>query len=110
MELKKSLHREAKMNKQKLRDHKAKKILQNFPRNDDCSIVTLLPDETVSRSLGESYYLLLVKYFKHFRTLIKHIPRVEVENTVKRYKQPWTFAAGMSLLGYSGHMAEKTEM
>ncbi|XP_003472523.1 factor associated with metabolism and energy isoform X1 [Cavia porcellus] len=54
MELKKSLHREAKMNKQKLRDHKAKKILQNFPRNDDCSIVTLLPDETVSRSLGNS--------------------------------------------------------
>ncbi|XP_055990325.1 uncharacterized protein CCDC198 [Sorex fumeus] len=53
-ELKKSLQREARINKQKLRDHKAKKILQKSPRNDDDELLTLLPDETVNRSLGHS--------------------------------------------------------
>ncbi|XP_012790470.2 uncharacterized protein CCDC198 isoform X2 [Sorex araneus] len=53
-DLKKSLQREARINKQKLRDHKAKKILQKSPRNDDDNLLTLLPDETVDRSLGNS--------------------------------------------------------
>ncbi|XP_016011625.2 uncharacterized protein CCDC198 isoform X3 [Rousettus aegyptiacus] len=51
MELKKS-HREARINKQKLRDHQAKKILQSIPKNDDGDFLTLLPDETLNRSPG----------------------------------------------------------
>ncbi|XP_023382986.1 uncharacterized protein CCDC198 isoform X1 [Pteropus vampyrus] len=51
MELKKS-HREARINKQKLRDHKAKKILQSIPKNDDGDFLTLLPDETLNQSPG----------------------------------------------------------
>ncbi|XP_025299046.1 uncharacterized protein CCDC198 isoform X1 [Canis lupus familiaris] len=50
-ELKKSLHREARIN-QKPRDHKAKKILQSIPRNprnDDGDLPILLPDETLNR-------------------------------------------------------------
>lgn len=54
VELKKSLHKEARTSKQKQRDHKAKKILQSIPRNDDGDFLTLLPDETLNRSLGES--------------------------------------------------------
>ncbi|XP_007950059.1 uncharacterized protein CCDC198 [Orycteropus afer afer] len=54
MELKKSLHREAKVNKQKLREHEAKKILQSIPRNKDHDL-TLLPDETVNRRPGNSW-------------------------------------------------------
>ncbi|KAM9201631.1 factor associated with metabolism and energy isoform 1-T1 [Dugong dugon] len=54
MELKKSLHSEARINKQKLREHKAKKILQS-PRNEDHSLLTWLPDETVNRSPGNSW-------------------------------------------------------
>ncbi|XP_045666368.1 uncharacterized protein CCDC198 isoform X2 [Ursus americanus] len=46
---KKSLHREARINQQKPRDHKAKKILQSIPRNDDRDLPTLLPDETLNR-------------------------------------------------------------
>ncbi|KAF4017524.1 hypothetical protein G4228_009020 [Cervus hanglu yarkandensis] len=53
-ELKKSLHKEARTSKQKQRDHKAKKILQSVPGNDDGDFLTLLPDETLNRSLGES--------------------------------------------------------
>ncbi|XP_037688561.1 uncharacterized protein CCDC198 isoform X2 [Choloepus didactylus] len=49
MELKKNLHREVRINKQKLREHKTKKILQNVPRNDDHSLLTVLPDETLNR-------------------------------------------------------------
>ncbi|XP_039081505.1 uncharacterized protein CCDC198 isoform X1 [Hyaena hyaena] len=55
-ELKKSLHREARINKQKPRDHKAKKTLQrSIPKNDDRDLPTFLPDETLNRSpdLGE---------------------------------------------------------
>nr|KAF6483500.1 coiled-coil domain containing 198 [Rousettus aegyptiacus] len=52
MELKKS-HREARINKQKLRDHQAKKILQSIPKNDDGDFLTLLPDETLNRSPGQ---------------------------------------------------------
>ncbi|CAK7316081.1 Uncharacterized protein CCDC198 [Vulpes lagopus] len=50
-ELKKSLHREARIN-QKPRDHKAKKILQSIPRNprnEDGDLPILLPDETLNR-------------------------------------------------------------
>ncbi|XP_008700281.1 uncharacterized protein CCDC198 isoform X2 [Ursus maritimus] len=47
--VKKSLHREARINQQKPRDHKAKKILQSIPRNDDRDLPTLLPDETLNR-------------------------------------------------------------
>ncbi|XP_021104883.1 uncharacterized protein C14orf105 homolog isoform X6 [Heterocephalus glaber] len=54
MELKKSLHREAKINEQKPRDHKAKKTLQSVPRNDDYDIVTMLPEETMNRGPGNS--------------------------------------------------------
>ncbi|XP_058423909.1 uncharacterized protein CCDC198 isoform X2 [Diceros bicornis minor] len=54
VELKKSLHREARINKQKLRDHKAEKILQSIPINDDGDLLTLLPDETLNRSPRKS--------------------------------------------------------
>ncbi|XP_010981271.2 factor associated with metabolism and energy isoform X2 [Camelus dromedarius] len=54
VELKKSLHRDARTNKQKQRDHKAKKILQSIPRNDSGDFFTLLPDETLNRSPGNS--------------------------------------------------------
>ncbi|XP_036696029.1 uncharacterized protein CCDC198 isoform X2 [Balaenoptera musculus] len=50
VELKTSLHKEARTNKQKQRDHKVKKILQSIPRNDDDDFLTLLPDETLNRS------------------------------------------------------------
>nr|XP_035964871.1 uncharacterized protein CCDC198 isoform X1 [Halichoerus grypus] len=45
---KKSLHREARINKQKPRDHKAKKILQSIPRHDR-DLPTLLPDDNLNR-------------------------------------------------------------
>uniref|UniRef100_G3UEJ2 Coiled-coil domain containing 198 n=1 Tax=Loxodonta africana TaxID=9785 RepID=G3UEJ2_LOXAF len=54
MELKKNLHREARINKQKLREHKAKKILQS-PRDEDHDLLTWLPDETENRSPGNSW-------------------------------------------------------
>ncbi|MBW03043.1 hypothetical protein ESR_14446, partial [Eschrichtius robustus] len=50
VELKTSLHKEARTSKQKQRDHKVKKILQSIPRNDDGDFLTLLPDETLNRS------------------------------------------------------------
>eukprot|EP00074_Homo_sapiens_P055612 XP_005267863.1 uncharacterized protein CCDC198 isoform X1 [Homo sapiens] len=49
MELKKSLHGEARINKQSPRDHKAKKTLQSTPRNDDHDLLTMLPDEILNR-------------------------------------------------------------
>ncbi|XP_076978656.1 factor associated with metabolism and energy [Tamandua tetradactyla] len=54
MELKKSLHREARMNRQKLREHKTKEILQSVPRNDDHGLLTLLPNETLNKGPGNS--------------------------------------------------------
>ncbi|XP_057588274.1 uncharacterized protein CCDC198 isoform X2 [Hippopotamus amphibius kiboko] len=54
VELKKNLHKEARTNKQKQRDHKAKRILQSIPRNDDGDFLTLLPDETLNRSPGNT--------------------------------------------------------
>ncbi|KAM6202794.1 factor associated with metabolism and energy isoform 2-T2 [Rhynchocyon petersi] len=55
MELKESLHREARNNKQKLREHKAKTILQSIPSSEDHGLLTWLPDETVKRSPGNSW-------------------------------------------------------
>ncbi|KAM7156563.1 factor associated with metabolism and energy isoform 1-T1 [Molossus nigricans] len=54
VELKKSLLREARINKEKLKDHKAKKILDSIRRNDDGDFLTLLPDETLHPSPGNS--------------------------------------------------------
>ncbi|XP_036910282.1 uncharacterized protein CCDC198 isoform X2 [Sturnira hondurensis] len=51
-ELKKSLHREARINKERLREHKAKKTLHGIPRNEDGDFLTLLPDETFNPSPG----------------------------------------------------------
>lgn len=48
-ELKKS-HKEARITKQKLRDHKVQKILQSIPRNDDDDFLNFLPDENLDRS------------------------------------------------------------
>ncbi|XP_048218015.1 uncharacterized protein CCDC198 isoform X2 [Perognathus longimembris pacificus] len=49
LELKKNLPREARNNQQKLRNHKTKKTLQSIPKN---SVLTILPDETMSRGSG----------------------------------------------------------
>lgn len=54
VELKKSLHREAKISKEKPRDNTAKKILDSMPGDDDADFLTVLPDETINRSPGES--------------------------------------------------------
>ncbi|KAM5178022.1 factor associated with metabolism and energy isoform 2-T2 [Callospermophilus lateralis] len=54
MELKKSLHREERITKQNLRDHKVKKILQSIPGNEDDDLLTTLPDETMNRGPGNS--------------------------------------------------------
>ncbi|KAM5272665.1 factor associated with metabolism and energy [Ctenodactylus gundi] len=54
MELKKSLDKEAKINKQKLRDHKAKKKLKSISKEDDSDFLATLPDETLNRYLGNS--------------------------------------------------------
>ncbi|XP_055143779.1 factor associated with metabolism and energy isoform X4 [Symphalangus syndactylus] len=54
MELKKSLHGEARINKQSPRDHKAKKTLQSNPQNDDHDLLTMLPDEILNRGPGNS--------------------------------------------------------
>nr|XP_019581355.1 PREDICTED: uncharacterized protein C14orf105 homolog isoform X5 [Rhinolophus sinicus] len=54
VELKKN-HQEARINKQKLRDHKAKKILETIPRNDEEEdFLTFLPDETLDQSSRNS--------------------------------------------------------
>ncbi|XP_014639753.1 PREDICTED: uncharacterized protein C14orf105 homolog isoform X2 [Ceratotherium simum simum] len=62
VELKKSLHREARINKQKLRDHKAEKLLQSIPINDDGDLLTLLPDETLNRSPRKSQNAEVLKH------------------------------------------------
>ncbi|XP_019065748.1 uncharacterized protein CCDC198 isoform X2 [Fukomys damarensis] len=54
MELKKSLHREAKINKQTQRDHQSQKTLQSFPRKDDDDVVTMLPDGIMKRGPGQA--------------------------------------------------------
>lgn len=54
VELKKN-HQEARINKQKLRDHKAKKILESIPRNEEEEdFLTFLPDETLDQSSRNS--------------------------------------------------------
>ncbi|XP_073924012.1 factor associated with metabolism and energy isoform X3 [Castor canadensis] len=55
MESKKNLAMEARINKPKLRDHKAKKILQSIPRNEDYDVLTVVPDETRNRGSGNSW-------------------------------------------------------
>ncbi|XP_009426134.1 factor associated with metabolism and energy isoform X7 [Pan troglodytes] len=55
MELKKSLHGEARINKQSPSDHKAKKTLQSTPRNDDYDLLTMLPDEILNRGPGQTH-------------------------------------------------------
>lgn len=57
VELKKSLHREPKINKQKPRDHKAKKTPQSISGNDDYDILTVLPDETMNGGPGNSQHV-----------------------------------------------------
>lgn len=54
MELKKSLHGEARINKQSPGDHKGKKTLQSTPKNDDHDLLTILPDEILNRGPGNS--------------------------------------------------------
>ncbi|XP_008137226.2 uncharacterized protein CCDC198 isoform X1 [Eptesicus fuscus] len=54
VELKKSLHREARINKEKPRNNTAKKILDSIPRDDDGDFLTVLPDETLNPSPGNS--------------------------------------------------------
>ncbi|XP_054095949.2 factor associated with metabolism and energy [Callithrix jacchus] len=49
MELKESLHGEARINKQSPRDHRGKKILRSTPRNDAHDLLTMLPDEILSK-------------------------------------------------------------
>lgn len=67
MELKKN-HQEARINRQKLGDHKTNKILESIPRNDDEEdFLTFLPDETLDQSSRESCnYFSKIKYFKCF--------------------------------------------
>ncbi|XP_012306401.2 factor associated with metabolism and energy isoform X1 [Aotus nancymaae] len=62
MELKESLHGEARINKQSPRDHKAKKILRSTPRNDARGLLTMLPDEILNRGPGNSQN---AQFFKH---------------------------------------------
>ncbi|XP_045678986.1 uncharacterized protein CCDC198 isoform X2 [Phyllostomus hastatus] len=52
VELEKSLHREARIHKERPREHKAKKTLHSIPRNEDGDFLTLLPDETFNPSAG----------------------------------------------------------
>ncbi|KAK2505438.1 hypothetical protein MC885_008024 [Smutsia gigantea] len=52
VDLKKSLHKEAKISKQTLMGHKAKKTLQSIPRND--GDLTLQSGDTLMRSPGNS--------------------------------------------------------
>lgn len=78
VELKKSLHKEAKINKQRQRDHKTKKILQSIPRNDDGDSLISLPDETLNRSPGKSCNVFSkINYFMCFKNFIKYTSEVE---------------------------------
>ncbi|XP_008267931.1 factor associated with metabolism and energy isoform X2 [Oryctolagus cuniculus] len=52
MELKKSLHKEARISNQKLRDHKAEKILQSVSMDGDYDLLTTLPEKILNRRLG----------------------------------------------------------
>ncbi|XP_069888915.1 factor associated with metabolism and energy isoform X2 [Dipodomys merriami] len=62
VELKKNLPREAKNNKQKQRNHKAKKTLESIPKNGDYDVLTILPDETMNRRSGNSHDSELLDY------------------------------------------------
>ncbi|XP_058521396.1 uncharacterized protein CCDC198 [Ochotona princeps] len=51
-EFKKSPHREARINDQKLRDHEAEKILASVSRSDDDDLLSTSPKKTLNRCLG----------------------------------------------------------
>ncbi|XP_012519225.1 PREDICTED: uncharacterized protein C14orf105 homolog isoform X2 [Propithecus coquereli] len=75
MELKKSLHREARINKPNPRDHKAKKILQSIPRSNDHDLLTTLPDETLNGSPGQTHSCQCTVLFTHRdRSAVSQIP------------------------------------
>ncbi|XP_008837740.1 uncharacterized protein CCDC198 isoform X1 [Nannospalax galili] len=71
MELRKSLHQEARINMQKLKDQRGKNILQHMPRSVGCDMLTTLPDETVNRGLGHSQD----EDFLEYHTQNDHYPR-----------------------------------
>ncbi|XP_076704477.1 factor associated with metabolism and energy isoform X1 [Callospermophilus lateralis] len=70
MELKKSLHREERITKQNLRDHKVKKILQSIPGNEDDDLLTTLPDETMNR--GPDIVSLILTQLRMQDLLLSH--------------------------------------
>ncbi|KAG8511718.1 putative protein CCDC198 [Galemys pyrenaicus] len=53
VELKKSLHMDARTSQQKPRGHKTQKTLQSIPGDDDGDFITLLPDESFTTSPGK---------------------------------------------------------
>lgn len=67
MQFKKSLHREARINDQKLRDHEAEKILPSVSRSDDDDL--LATSGQMDRCLGESCNLLVKSFFQVFLEL-----------------------------------------
>uniref|UniRef100_H0XGM6 Coiled-coil domain containing 198 n=1 Tax=Otolemur garnettii TaxID=30611 RepID=H0XGM6_OTOGA len=71
MELKKTLPKEMRINKQNLRDHKAKKILEGIPRNNDHDLLTMLLNETLTRNPGNSQN---AEFLEH-HTVNDHCPQ-----------------------------------
>ncbi|XP_027698712.1 uncharacterized protein CCDC198 isoform X2 [Vombatus ursinus] len=62
-ELKRSLHREARINKHKMRELKAKNIPENIPRNDGSEdFVTIEPDVPINGETGNAWNREFVKY------------------------------------------------
>ncbi|XP_020842118.1 factor associated with metabolism and energy isoform X2 [Phascolarctos cinereus] len=62
-ELKRSLHGEARINKQKIRELKAKNIPENMPRNDGSEdFVTIEPDVPINGETGNAWNRESVKY------------------------------------------------
>ncbi|XP_036625489.1 uncharacterized protein CCDC198 [Trichosurus vulpecula] len=62
-ELKRSLHREARINKHKMRELKAKNVLENMPSNDDSEdFVTIEPDVPMNGEIGNAWNTEFVKY------------------------------------------------
>ncbi|XP_043843739.1 uncharacterized protein CCDC198 isoform X2 [Dromiciops gliroides] len=62
-ELKRSLHREARINKHKMRELKAKKVLENMPRNNDSEdFVTIEPDVPMNGKRDNEWNREFAKY------------------------------------------------
>ncbi|XP_025247953.1 uncharacterized protein CCDC198 isoform X1 [Theropithecus gelada] len=93
MELKKSLHGEARINKQSPRDHKAKKTLQSTPKNDDHDLLTILPDEILNRG-PDGVSLLL--------------PRLECNGVILTHRNPDSPASASQVAGITGN-SQNTE-